>query len=69
MIWREACILQHNGETACLRYMLHEAAEGQDEEGDQLASDAAAGLASTSGGEPAEQKFEEQDYTSQWTNG
>ena len=47
----------------------HEAAEGQDEEGDQLASDAAAGLASTSGGEPAERIFEEQDYTSQWTNG
>ncbi|KAL0039901.1 hypothetical protein WJX77_011228 [Trebouxia sp. C0004] len=35
-----------------------EAEEGQDEDKEQLASDAAAGIASTSGGEPAEQESE-----------
>lgn len=36
-----------------------EAEEGQDEEQEQLASDAAAGVASTLCGEPAEQEVED----------
>jgi hypothetical protein len=36
-----------------------EAEGGQDEEGEQLASDAAAKLASTLGGEPAEEEIED----------